>query len=317
VLEKVGVTRLAADNPAEVRVPGMAGIEEIADELYGLPPDEFTAARTRHEKAAKASGNKDEAARIHALAKPSVTAWLANQLVRAHRSELQPLLELGGALREATQNLDGDQLRELSRQQQKAMYALVQQARSLARAAGRSMSEDAARALEDTLRAALADEQAARLLLAGHLTDALHSSDFDSGFGFGSGGSTDAKVIPISRETSGSSLTQAHERPPRDEQRQRAEYALVEAGRALADATVARDDAQARATEADQAAVSARSRVDKLRQELDAASEAVSGADLHRRELASELARAERVVRGAERRRAEAQEHRDQIAKDD
>jgi hypothetical protein len=295
----------------------MVGIEAIADELYGLPPDEFIAARTRYEKAAKASGNKDEAARIHALVKPTVTAWLANQLVRSHRSELEPLLELGGALREATQNLDGDQLRELSRQQQKVMYALVQQARALARAGGRSMSEDVARALEDTLRAALADEQAARLLLAGHLTEALHSSEFDSGFGFGSGGSTDAKVISISRKASGGHLPQADERPPRDEQRQRAEYALVEARRALADATAARDDAQARVAKADQAAVSARSRVEELRQELEAASEAVSDADLHRRELASELTRAERAVRGAERRRVEAQEHRDQIAKGD
>ncbi len=64
-----------------------------------------------------------------------MSAWLANQLVRSHRAELEPLLELGGALRDATEKLDGDQLRELSRQQQKVMYALVQQARALARAA--------------------------------------------------------------------------------------------------------------------------------------------------------------------------------------
>ena len=37
----------------------MADIEEIADELYGLPPEEFTAARTRHEKEAKAAGDRD------------------------------------------------------------------------------------------------------------------------------------------------------------------------------------------------------------------------------------------------------------------
>jgi hypothetical protein len=297
----------------------MAGIEAIADELYGLPPDEFTAARTRYEKEAKAAGNKDDAARIHALAKPSVTAWLANQLVRSHRSELEPLLELGGALRDATQNLDGDQLRELSRQQQKVMYALVQQARALARAAGRSMSEDAARALEDTLRAALADEHAAGLLLAGHLTDALHSSDFDSGFGFGSGsgGSTGAKVISISRKAAGGYMSQAEERPPRDEQRQRAEYALVEAGRALADATAARDDAHARATEAEQAAVAAYSRVEELRQQLEAATTSASDADRGRREQANALELAERAVRGAERRNADAQERRDRLTKDD
>ena len=41
----------------------------------------------------------------------------------------------------------------------------------MARAAGRSLSEDTVRGLEETLRAALADEEAASLLLAGRLTD--------------------------------------------------------------------------------------------------------------------------------------------------
>jgi hypothetical protein len=298
---------------------GMPDVDAIADELYGLPPEEFTAARTHYEKEAKAAGDRDEAARIHSLAKPSVTAWLANQLVRSHRSEIEPLLELGGALRDATRDLAGDQLRALSQQQHKLMYALVQQARALARAAGRSVSEDAARALEETLRAALADEEAANLLLAGHLTEALHSSEFDSGFGFGSGGDTDAKVIPISRKAAAGSRSQSAgpERTPRDEQRQRAEYNLVEAGRALADATSALDGVRARVADADQAAVSSHTRVEELRQQLEAASHAASDTDRQRREFASELERAERAVRGAERRRGEAQEHRDRLAKDD
>ncbi|HEY5199730.1 MAG TPA: hypothetical protein VIJ31_02385 [Acidothermaceae bacterium] len=293
----------------------MPDIDEVADELYGLPLEEFTAARTRYEKDAKAAGDRHAAAGIHSLAKPTVTAWLANQLVRAHRSELEPLLELGGALRDATQNLDGDQLRELSRQQQKLVHALVQQARALARAADRSVSEDAVRGLEETLRAALADEQAGRLLLAGHLTDALHSSDFGSGFGAGSDDLAD--VIPISRKAAGSSRAQPDERPPRDEQRQRAEYALAEAGRALAGATAARDDARARATAAEEAAASAHTRIEVLRQQLEEANHAASDADRHRREVASALEQAERAVRGADRRNAEAQERRDGIAKGD
>lgn len=292
----------------------MPDINEVADELYGLPPEEFTAARTRHEKEAKAAGDRSAAAEIHSLAKPTVTAWLANQLVRSHRSSLEPVLELGAALRDATQNLDGDQLRELSRQQQKVMYALVQQARALAHATGRSVSEDAVRGLEETLRAALADERAASLLLAGHLTDGLHSSDFGSGFG--SAVDDLADVIPISRKLAGVSPSRP-ERPPRDEQRQLAEHALAETRRALADATTARDDAQARATEAEQAAASAHERVASLRQQLDDAGSAASDADRHRRDAAGAFEQAERVVRGAQRRHDEAQERRDRIAKDD
>ena len=128
----------------------MPGIDEIADALYGLPPEQFTAARTQYEKEAKAAGDRDAAAVIHAMAKPSVTAWLANQLVREHRDELQPLLELGAGLRDATRNLAGDQLRTLSRQQHQLVHALVLQARHLARTAERSVSDDAVRGLEET-----------------------------------------------------------------------------------------------------------------------------------------------------------------------
>ncbi len=294
----------------------MPDFEEVADELYGLPPDEFTAARTRYEKEAKAAGDRSGASRIHSLGKPTVTAWLANQLVRSHRSELEPLLELGAALRDATQKLDGDQLRELSRQQQKVMYALVQQARALARAAGRSVSEDAARALEETLRAALADELAARFLLLGRLTDALHSSDFGTGFGSEFGTAT-ANVIPIGRRA-GTALSQSDtpQQAPRDEQRQLAEHALVEAGRVLAAATTALSDAQASATAAAEAAATAHSRVEELRQQLEEASTSASDADRRRKEVAIELERAERAVRGAERKVADAQERRDRLAKD-
>jgi hypothetical protein len=293
---------------------GVPDFDEIADELYGLPPEEFTAARTRYEKDAKAAGDRAAATAIHSLAKPTVTAWLANQLVRAHRAELEPLLELGGALRDATQNLDGDQLRELSRQQQKVTYALVQQGRALARAAGRSVSEDAVRGLEETLRAALADELAARFVLLGRLTDGLHSSDFGTGFGSELGAAT-ADVIPIGRRA-GTVLSQSDKppRPPRDEQQQLAEHALIEAGRALAAATATLEEAQSRATDADQAAFAAHEHVAELRQQLDEATKAAADVDRHRRDEAAALEQAERLVRGAERRNAEAQERRDRIA---
>jgi chromosome segregation ATPase len=284
-----------------MRVPG---IEDIANELYGLPPEQFTAARTRYEKEAKAAGDRDAAAAIHALAKPSVTAWLANQLAREHHDELQPLLELGAGLRDATRNLDGDQLRALSRQQSALVYALVQQARQLARAAGRPVSQDTARGLEDTLRAALADEQAGRLLLAGRLTDALHPSGLGSGFGDTVGA---ADVIPISRAKS------RERRPPREEQRRLAEQDLIDAKRALADAAAAFDDAQAQAADADHAAASAQQRLEDLRQQLESASSAASDADRHRREQTNALQRAERAVRDAERRNVDAQERRDRI----
>jgi hypothetical protein len=290
----------------------MPGIDEVADSLYGLPLEQFTAARTQYEKEAKAAGDRDAAARIHAMGKPSVTAWLANQLAREHRDELQPLLELGAALRDATRNLAGDQLRTLSRQQHQLVHALVLQARQLARAADRSVSDDAVRGLEETLHAALADEHAASLLLGGRLTEALHSSGLDSGMA-----ETASNVIPLHRKDArSSSENSAGRRQPREEERRLAEQDLVEAQRALADAAAALENARGLAAAADQVAVAAQERIDELRQELDEARSAASDADRRREEHTRALRRAEVAVRDAERQNVAAHDHRERIAGD-
>ena len=69
-------------------------VDSVAGELYGLPPEEFVRARTGREKQARAAGDRDLAAQIHALAKPTAVAWLANQLVREHGDEIAPLLDI-------------------------------------------------------------------------------------------------------------------------------------------------------------------------------------------------------------------------------
>ena len=134
-------------------------INIVADEPYALPPEGFTAARNVREKEAKAIGDKQLATAIHQLRKPSIGAWLANQLVREHSSEVRSFVDLGSALREATDMLSGDRLRELGKQRRQLVYALMQQVRGLADAAGHRVSQDTARRLEDTLHAALADER--------------------------------------------------------------------------------------------------------------------------------------------------------------
>ena len=147
-------------------------VEAAAAELYGLPLDEFTAARNERVKQARAAGDGGAAVAIGKLAKPNKVAWLANQLVREDADGIRALLELGESMRQATASLATEQLRQASRQQHQVINGLVQQARSLASAAGQAMSEDTARGLGDTLHAALADEQAARQLSQGSSSQA-------------------------------------------------------------------------------------------------------------------------------------------------
>ncbi|WP_051366004.1 hypothetical protein [Hamadaea tsunoensis] len=142
-------------------------------DLYGLTPEEFTAARTAAAQEAKAAGDAGRAREISALRKPTTVAWLVNRLVRDHRDEVDELLALGDTLREATRTLDGAQLRELGRRQQELVAGLVQRARAV-----RPVGEDAARQIADTLQAAMADPAAAAELRAGMLVKPLERGGF-------------------------------------------------------------------------------------------------------------------------------------------
>jgi hypothetical protein len=158
----------------------------IAAELYGLPPKEFTAARDARASEARTAGNKDLAASLKQLRKPSVGAWMANMLVRGQRREIERLIELGETLR-AAPNLDGAQIRVATKQKQETVTKLTRQARAIATRLGQPVSQTADVELEATLDAAFADAKSAELLRAGDLTTALHYS----GLGFGPAASAD------------------------------------------------------------------------------------------------------------------------------
>jgi len=151
-------------------------LAEVADELYALPLADFTGVRNERAKQAKADGAKDLAAQIGKLPKPSTSAWAVNTLGRQAPDELDRVLDLGGAFREAQENLDGDELRDLTRQRQALIGELVGRTRAEARAAGHPISDSVAEEVEQTLRAAMADEQAAEAVRSRQLTSAISAS---------------------------------------------------------------------------------------------------------------------------------------------
>ncbi len=57
-------------------------LEEVADELYAVPPGEFIARRQERVQQARADGDRGLAQAIGALAKPATAAWVVNVLVR-------------------------------------------------------------------------------------------------------------------------------------------------------------------------------------------------------------------------------------------
>ena len=143
--------------------------DEVADQLYGLPPPQFTAARD----AAAAQADAADADRIRGLRRPTLGAWLANLLVREHPTESQALLRLGADLRAAQDGLAGERLRELTAGRRAVVGALVQQAKAAAVRAGLPVGEGPPADLEQTLTTVLADRQAAEAFAAGRLTKPL------------------------------------------------------------------------------------------------------------------------------------------------
>lgn len=144
---------------------------ELADGLYALPLGDFTPARDALVKEHKA--DKELAARIKTLRKPSLAAWVVNLLVRRDAAQVDQVLQVGTALREAQANLDGEELRALTRQRRQLTAAVTTQARGLAREEGVKVTPAVADQVEATLTAAMVDEGAARAVRSGLLVTAL------------------------------------------------------------------------------------------------------------------------------------------------
>ncbi|MFJ9938480.1 hypothetical protein ACIRSJ_35750 [Streptomyces virginiae] len=150
----------------------MVEADAVAAELYGLRPEEFTAARDAHAAAARKAGQRAEAKRIAALRRPTLAVWAANRLARADADQAQHLLELGRGLREAHRTLSGEDLRKLSHQQHVVVAAMAGEARRLAGEAGQDLSAGVQREVEQILRSVLADPEAANTWARGVLEQA-------------------------------------------------------------------------------------------------------------------------------------------------
>ncbi|QHT57276.1 hypothetical protein GXP71_15135 [Cellulomonas sp. H30R-01] len=164
-------------------------LDDVADDLYGAPPDQFVARRDAAAKEARAAGDRDLAADITALRKPTVAAWLVNALLRDVPGLAEQLVALGDSLREAERSLDGAGMRDLSRQRRALVTSLVGRAKALGRQAGHKVGDAVAQEVDATLTAALADPGIARDVTSGRLTAGREFVGFG---GIASGEPTDA-----------------------------------------------------------------------------------------------------------------------------
>lgn len=268
--------------------------DTAADRLYGVPPAEFTATRKR------LAGElpREDARRLTALRRPTVSAWAVNHLVRD--GGVRPLLDLGERMREAWSS--GGDLGALERERGTLVDGLVRRARELAGEADRPLNEAQSREVEDTLQAALADPSAAEAVRAGRLEHPLSHA------GFGPLGAL-APSMTRRREQTAPKGGREKRAAPKGERakrapRERAERAAPEENARIRARRLA-EEARAAAERAEEAEGS----LAQWRSERDAAREAVEAADRHLEELGRRLEELRGQVKAAEAERAEAGRH--------
>jgi hypothetical protein len=166
---------------------GLAGImaamrrtetDEIAGELYLVPPAGFVAARNELVRQSHAAGNRELADELRSLRRPTLSAWLVNLLARHERAPMERLLAVGREMRDAQTRLDTAQLRRLAGQREQMIADLLDRGRRRAVEAGMQPSEAVLSEVEATLKAALVDLAASSTVLSGRLVRPMSHSGF-------------------------------------------------------------------------------------------------------------------------------------------
>ena len=227
---------------------------QAGDELFGLPPEEFVAARDDLARRLRREGQAEAARQVKALRRPPLSAWAVNQLARGHVEQLGALLAAGERLRAAHQAaVAGEgaaELRAAAKAEREAVAGLVRSAMGLLGEAGHPATDATRDRVAATLHAAAASPEAADQVGGGRLTADLDPSGF--------GAVPEAAFAAPDRPK-----RKAPKTPEKDGDRGAAEKEDLAARRARrarrAAAVAARDDARKRARlAADQAVLATR-----------------------------------------------------------
>jgi hypothetical protein len=253
-----------------------------ADDLYGLDPSEFVAARDALAKRVRSDGARDEAARIAKLRRPPAAAWALNQVARAQPDLVIAALQAGRALRDATEAaLAGDPsgLRAATGVERTAGDEVIAAAAVHLGGAAPATQQR----LAGTLRAAVVDDDVADALRRGVLT-----TDHEApAFGFAAGLDVAAAPSPTraarspggARRTPSDRSAAAATDPKEDRQARQAakeeaaaqRRQATEHRRELARVERTAERAEREAADAEAAAVEARRNADAAQQALEEA----------------------------------------------
>ncbi|MEY2472018.1 MAG: hypothetical protein QOK28_1347 [Actinomycetota bacterium] len=238
---------------------------EAVDELFAGSLDDFVKRRDALARELKKAGDKDTAAAVKQLRKPSTAAWAVNQVARRSPDAIDELIaaarEVHAAQARAVQGKDGSGLRTATDEWRKRINAL---AAAVAKEAGEQYRDDAA----STFEAASTSDEWSAMLKAGRLMTTLSPS------GFGLQDMPDPVLTP--RRTHRSVQPEPEPESPRDDDAiARARDRLEQLDAALDKATHRLRRAEQRLDQARAAVADAEQAQEKAKAERDEAADAL------------------------------------------
>lgn len=158
-------------------------LEDDVDALFRLPLAEFIAARKTLAARLKQDGRGNEADRVKALVKPSISPWAVNQLFWKHRDAFDRLIATGQRFRKAQTSGragKGAEMREALDARREALADLAHLASALLSDAGHNPTSDTIHRITTTLEAMSAYASLPDALSPGRLTHDVDPPGFES-----------------------------------------------------------------------------------------------------------------------------------------
>jgi hypothetical protein len=231
----------------------VAGGDDIAP-LYAGPLGDFIRARNSLAQRLAAEGNRDAAAAVKQLKKPTVTAWAVNQLAHHHSDRISELVDATERVRHAA---DANELRAATKDRNRVISSLVDLGSDLLEAAGHGAGPAQAEKITQTLLAGSSADEYREELVEGRVTKELQPAGFE-----------DAWTLPA-----GSIDEQASEEEAELDEARRAAEELADAAaqeeRTAAQLEREAEDAELAAEAARRAASRARAKAGAARQRAD------------------------------------------------
>ena len=245
--------------------------EDLVEELYGAPFDEFIARRDARARELRKEKRRVEADAVKQLRKPALSAWGLDQLARRDRDVLDELLAAGAALRQAK---GGDTLRDATREERGAVARAAESVAGLLRDAGHAVTDKTAGEIRDTLHAAALDEETRDLLTRGRLVEPRQAIGL-GGFALGAPRPREPEPAPAGKKSKKAKKPGADEakaekarKDAEAEERRAAKQREKAARRALRDAESELSERERDLEAAERAVEQAREEVERRRAEL-------------------------------------------------